>query len=185
MNTLERWTTEKSADLYGIENWGARYFDINSNGDVVITPLENKNISVSIPEIINGITQRGFDMPVLLRIQNILESQLAYLHKSFNNAIEELGYKGCYRGVYPIKVNQQKQVLKEVTKFGKYNHHGLEAGSKAELIAALAYMESKEACLICNGYKDEEFIDLALYARQMGFKCFIAKEDPEYYKNKC
>ncbi|MGM0419022.1 MAG: biosynthetic arginine decarboxylase [Thermodesulfobacteriota bacterium] len=178
MNTFERWTTEKSADLYGIENWGARYFGINSNGDVVITPLENKNISVSIPEIISGITERGFDMPVLLRIQNILEAQLSYLHKSFNNAIEDLGYKGCYRGVYPIKVNQQKQVLKEVTKFGKINHHGLEAGSKAELIAALAYMESKEACLICNGYKDEEFIDLALYARQMGFKCFIVIEMP-------
>jgi arginine decarboxylase len=77
----------------------------------IIIPLENKNISVSIPEIISGITERGFDMPVLLRIQNILEAQLSYLHKSFNNAIEELGYKGCYRGVYPIKVNQQKQVL--------------------------------------------------------------------------
>ena len=178
MSTLERWTIEKSADLYGIENWGAKYFNVDDKGHVVITPLENKDIKVSIPEVIEGIKERGFDMPVLLRVQNILESQLGFLHNSFNKAIDELGYKGCYRGVYPIKVNQQKQVLKEVTKFGQEHHHGLEAGSKAELIAALAYMKSKEACIICNGYKDEEFIDLALYAKKIGFKCFIVVEMP-------
>ncbi|PIE74824.1 MAG: arginine decarboxylase [Deltaproteobacteria bacterium] len=178
MKTLERWTIEKSGDLYGVENWGNGYFSINKNGELVITALEDKNISISVPEIIEGIKERGFDMPVLLRIQNILESQLFFLHKSFGKAMDELGYKGCYRGVYPIKVNQQKQVLKEVTKFGVKNHHGLEAGSKAELIAAMAYMKSREACLICNGYKDEEFIDLALYAKKMGLKCFIVIEMP-------
>ena len=178
MANLERWTIEKSADLYGIENWGAKYFNINETGEVVITPLENKEIKISIPEVIEGIKERGFDMPVLLRIQNILESQLGFLHKSFKKAIDELGYKGCYRGVYPIKVNQQKQVLEEVTKFGEKHHHGLEAGSKAELIAALAFMKSKEACIVCNGYKDQEFIDLALYAKKIGFKCFIVIEMP-------
>lgn len=178
MKNLERWTIEKSKDLYGVENWGARYFNISNDGELVVTPFDDKNISVSIPEVITGIKERGLDMPVLLRVQNILESQLTYLHKSFKKAMDELGYKGCYRGVYPIKVNQQKQVLKEVTKFGIENHHGLEAGSKAELIAAMAYMKSKEACLICNGYKDEEFIDLALYAKKMGYKCFIVIEMP-------
>jgi len=177
-NTLERWTIEKSADLYGIHNWGSGYFDINENGDAVITPFNNKNIKVNIPEVIKGITMRGFDMPVLLRIQNILDSQLSFLHESFHKAMNELGYKGSYKGVFPIKVNQQKQVIKEVTNFGTSMPHGLEAGSKAELIAAIAYMKSKEACLICNGYKDEEFIDLALYARKMGYQCFIVVEMP-------
>lgn len=176
---MRRWTIEKSEELYGIKNWGAGYFSISENGEVMINPYkENDKAAISIMDIISGIRERGMDMPVLLRIENLLDAQISYLNNSFADAMKKLNYKGVYRGVYPIKVNQQQQVVEEVTKFGQRYHHGLEVGSKAELIAALAVMKDKEACLICNGYKDEEFIDLGLYAVKMGFKLFFVIEMP-------
>jgi arginine decarboxylase len=178
-SALQRWSVEDSADLYGIRNWSAGYFDVAHNGDVVICPYgKSKTVRVSIPNIIKGLRERGLDMPVLLRVENILESQISLLHSSFNKAIKRLGYQGKYRGVFPIKVNQQQQVVEGISKFGKEHHHGLEVGSKAELLAAVALLRDHEACLICNGYKDEEFIDLGLYSVQMGFKCFFVIEMP-------
>ncbi len=176
---LGRWTKEKSEELYGIKNWGAGYFSISDKGETMVNPYkDNPAAAVSFMDIIAGIRDRGLDMPVLLRFENLLDSQISYLNESFNNAITKLNYKGAYRGVYPIKVNQQQQVVEEVTKFGQRYHHGLEVGSKAELIAALSVMKDKEACIICNGYKDEEFIDLGLYAIKMGFKLFFVMEMP-------
>ncbi len=177
--TLGRWTKEKSEELYGIKNWGSGYFSISDKGEVVVSPNNGKNqATVSILDIVSEINERGLNMPVLLRFENILDTQIAFLNKSFKKAIESLDYKGSYRGVYPVKVNQQQQVLEETTKFGKRYHHGLEVGSKAELIAALSLMTDREACLICNGYKDEEFIDLGLNAVKLGFKCFFVIEIP-------
>ena len=176
---LQHWSVDDSADLYGIHNWSAGYFDVSLEGDVVICPFgKSKPTRVSIPDIIKGMRDRGLDMPVLLRIENILESQITLLHSSFNKAIKRLGYKGKYRGVFPIKVNQQQQVLEALTNAGTKFHHGLEVGSKAELLAAVSILRDEEACLICNGYKDEEFIDLALYAMRMGFNCFFVIEMP-------
>ncbi|NLU52677.1 MAG: biosynthetic arginine decarboxylase [Clostridiaceae bacterium] len=176
---LGRWTKEKSEELYGIKNWGAGYFSISDKGEVLVNPYkDNASAAISIMDIISGITERGFDLPVLLRFENLLDSQISYLNNSFAEAMKKLNYKGVYRGVYPIKVNQQQQVVEEVTKFGQRYHHGLEVGSKAELIAALSAMKDKEACIICNGYKDEEFIDLGLYAVKMGFKLFFVIEIP-------
>jgi len=176
---LDRWTKEKSEELYGIKNWGAGYFSISDNGEVLVKPHKNDDsVAVSLMDIISGIRERGLDMPVLLRFENLLDSQISYLNDSFNDAMKKLNYKGEYRGVYPIKVNQQQQVIEEVTKFGQRYHHGLEVGSKAELIAALSLLRDKEACLVCNGYKDSEFIDLGLYAIKMGFKCFFVIEAP-------
>lgn len=176
---LGRWTKEKSEELYGIKNWGAGYFSISDKGEVVVNPYkDNPSVAISIMDIISGITERGLDLPVLLRFENLLDSQISYLNNSFAEAMKKLNYKGVYRGVYPIKVNQQQQVVEEVTKFGQRYHHGLEVGSKAELIAALSAMKDKEACIICNGYKDEEFIDLGLYAVKMGFKLFFVIEVP-------
>ncbi len=176
---LGRWTVQKSEELYGIKNWGAGYFSISENGEVLINPYkENGSAAISIMDIISGIRERGMDMPVLLRIENLLDAQISYLNNSFADAMKKLNYKGVYRGVYPIKVNQQQQVVEEVAKFGQRYHHGLEVGSKAELIAALSVMKDKEACIICNGYKDEEFIDLGLYAVKMGFKLFFVIEMP-------
>lgn len=177
---LGRWTKEKSEELYGIKNWGAGYFSISDKGEVMVNPYKNNSAAaISIMDIISGVRERGLDMPVLLRFENLLDSQISYLNNSFRKAMKELNYKGEYRGVYPIKVNQQQQVVEEVTKFGQRYHHGLEVGSKAELIAALSLMKDREACLICNGYKDEEFVDLGLYAVKMGFKCFFVIEIPD------
>lgn len=176
---LGRWTKEKAEELYGIKNWGANYFSISDKGEVMANPYKgNDSAAVSIMDIISGIRERGLDMPVLLRFENLLDSQISFLNNSFAEAMEKLNYKGEYRGVYPVKVNQQQQVVEEVTKFGQRYHHGLEVGSKAELIAALSLMKDREACLICNGYKDEEFIDLGLYAVKMGIKCFFVIEMP-------
>ena len=177
---LGRWTKEKSEELYGIENWGAGYFSISNQGEVLVNPYKDDTAkAISLMDIISGVRERGMGMPVLLRFENLLDSQISYLNNSFIKAMKELNYKGEYRGVYPIKVNQQQQVVEEVTRFGQRYHHGLEVGSKAELIAALSLMKDKEACLICNGYKDEEFVDLGLYAVKMGFKCFFVIEIPD------
>ena len=177
--TLQQWSVEDSTELYGIRNWGAGYFGVSPEGDVVIYPSgENKGVAVSVPEVIRGMRERGYDMPVLLRIENILDSQITLLHESFRKAITSLGYKGEYRGVFPIKVNQQQQVVEKIAQYGAAYHHGLEVGSKAELIAAISQLKSREACLICNGYKDEEFIDLGLHALSMGFNVIFVLEMP-------
>jgi len=127
---------------------------------------------------VGGLSERGVDLPVLIRFGDLLDASIAHLNESFRRAIEESGYTGCYRGVYPIKVNQQEQVVSEIASFGRRYHHGLEAGSKAELAAALAYMHDPEALIVCNGYKDGEFVDLALYALKMGLQTVIVLETP-------
>ena len=176
---MQQWTVEDSADLYGIRNWSAGYFDISKRGEVIIRPFGHEGgPEVSVLEIIHELKERGYDLPVLLRIENILDSQISLLHQTFRAAIAELGYKGDYRGVFPIKVNQQQQVVEKIALYGEAYHHGLEVGSKAELIAAISQLKSREACLICNGYKDEEFIDLGLHALRMGFNVIFVLEMP-------
>jgi arginine decarboxylase len=175
---LEKWTAERSAELYGIRNWSGGYFDVAENGDLVLVPAPGNGVRVSVPQIIDGLKERGLELPVLLRVENILDSQISLLHETFRTAIAALGYRGEYRGVFPVKVNQQQQVVEEIAQFGSRYHHGLEVGSKAELIAALAYLSDREACLVCNGYKDSDFVDLALYATKMGFNCFLVMEMP-------
>ena len=176
---MQQWTVEDSVDLYGIRNWSTGYFDISPKGEVVIRPFGREGgPEVSVLEIINELKDRGYDLPVLLRIENILDSQISLLHQTFRSAISELGYKGQYRGVFPIKVNQQQQVVSKIAQYGAAYHHGLEVGSKAELIAAISQLKSREACLICNGYKDEEFIDLGLHALSMGFNVIFVLEMP-------
>ncbi|THB80136.1 MAG: biosynthetic arginine decarboxylase [Desulfobacteraceae bacterium] len=177
--TFERWKIEQSADLYGLNDWGGGYFHLAENGDLMVMPSPGEiSNAVSIPEIVEGIKTRGLDMPVLLRVENILNSRIIELNESFLSAINELEYQGAYVGAYPIKVNQQQQVVERITQFGARYHHGLEAGSKAELIAAMGMLNNKNAPLICNGYKDEEFIDLGLYASKLGHFCILVVEMP-------
>jgi arginine decarboxylase len=177
---MERWNINKSSDLYGVSEWGGGYFFVAENGDMMVTPEPGAaDRAVSLAEISKGIRERGFDMPVLLRIENILDSQITSLNETFRTAMEELGYQGTFMGAYPIKVNQQQQVVEKITQFGSRYHHGLEAGSKAELIAAMGMMRDKKAALICNGYKDEEFIDLGLHATKIGFTCILVVEMPD------
>lgn len=174
---LVRWTLENAADLYGIRNWGIGYFDISEKGEVIVRPGGSSGANaVSIMELISGLKARGHNMPVLLRFADILSSRVSQLYECFNNAIRDYHYTGLYRGVYPIKVNQQKQVVAEIVEFGRPFHHGLEAGSKAELLSAIAFTDDPEALIICNGYKDEEFIDLALNSLKMGQQTILVIE---------
>ena len=178
--SMERWTSSKSADLYGVNEWSGGYFHIAENGDMMVLPEAGAyDRGVSIASVAEGIRERGFTMPVLLRVENILDAQITCLNETFRAAMDELGYHGSFLGAYPIKVNQQQQVVEKITEYGSRYHHGLEAGSKAELIAAMGTMRDKKAVLICNGYKDEEFIDLGLYATKMGFTCILVVEMPD------
>lgn len=174
------WNSKDSAELYGIEQWGNKYFRVGKRGDVnVRLPDGDSGLKdVSLPDLVEGLAERGTTLPVLFRFRDLLHSRITELNEGFAKAMKETGYKGRYRGVYPIKVNQQRQVVEEITAFGKQYHYGLEAGSKPELIAALAHMHDPKAYLICNGYKDEEFIDMALIAQKMGLKIFLVLEVP-------
>ena len=173
------WSAASSAELYGVRNWGAGYFDINDAGEVTVSvPADGKMVTVSLMEIIAGMQQRGLQMPVLLRLDNLLEAQIALLNDTFAKAIKAAGYGAEYRGVFPIKVNQQCAVIEEMARVGERYGHGLEAGSKAELLIALAHLEPDKGYIICNGYKDQEFVDLALQSLRLGFKCLIVLETP-------
>jgi arginine decarboxylase len=175
----DAWTTQKSSDLYGVETWGHGFFGVNKSGHVTVRLEDDEaQAEVSLFEVIDGLRDRGTHLPVLLRFRDLLHSRIAEINESFRKAIKDSKYRGEYRGVYPIKVNQQRQVIEEIAEFGKKYHYGLEAGSKPELIAALAHMHDPEAYLICNGYKDEEFIDLALHAQKMGLRIMLVLEMP-------
>ena len=171
------WDPGRSAQLYGINAWGAGYFNISDRGDVQVNvEVDGKPVNVSVPDIVRGMQERGLHMPAILRIRNLLDQRVEVLNKSFARAIEEGGYTNCYRGVYPIKVNQQCHVVEEIADYGRQYNHGFEAGSKAELIIAMAQLRESDGLIICNGYKDAEFIELGLYARQMGIPCFFVVE---------
>lgn len=177
--SFERWSCAKSAELYGIRNWGADFFQVGENGEVWVYPNGAKTEHpVSLMKIVEGLEARGTDLPVLLRFSDILNARISRLNDSFRKVIKEYGYRGEYRGVFPVKVNQQEQVVRKITEYGAEYHHGLEAGSKAELIVAMSYMHDPEAYIICNGYKDQEFVDLALYALKMGLRVILVVEMP-------
>ena len=173
------WNAEKSAQLYGIQEWGVNYFNISEQGEVItIVESNGKHVSVPLIKIVEGMKERGLDMPTVLRIENLLDQRIKALNDAFASAIKNAGYKNHYRGVFPIKVNQQCHVIKEIARYGSHYNHGLEAGSKAELIIALSQLQNHDSLIICNGYKDAAFVDLGLYARQMGIPCFFVLETP-------
>jgi len=173
------WSTEKSSELYGVDTWGHSFFSVNKKGHVTVRLADDEaQAEVSLYDVIDGLRDRGTHLPVLLRFRDLLHSRITEINESFRKAITDSKYRGEYRGVYPIKVNQQRQVIEEIAEFGKRYHYGLEAGSKPELIAALAHMHDPEAYLVCNGYKDEEFIDLALHAQKMGLRVMLVLEMP-------
>jgi len=175
----KHWSRASAEHMYGITEWGNGYFSISESGEVTVNlKQENETRSLSLLDIAKGLQERGLKMPVLLRFSDILDDRIKFINESFLEAIRKAGYQGTYRGAYPVKVNQQQQVIEEITQFGKQYHHGLETGSKAELIAAMAYLDDPEAYIICNGYKDEEYIDLALRAASMGMQIIIVIEMP-------
>ncbi len=176
---LNCWGIKDAAELYGIENWGSDYFKINKNGEVTVK-LRNKDEyeDYSLYEITKGLTERGITMPVLLHFPDLVYSRIAKLNNGFNSIIKQYDYKGKYNGVYPIKVNQQQHVVEEIIRSGSEYNYGLEAGSKAELMIAISSVNSKKSPIICNGYKDKEFIELALYGILLGLNIFLVVERP-------
>lgn len=181
MPTGTAWTLDDARDLYGLDRWGNDYFSLNDDGEVTVNlrdQVTGKEVPVSLPKIISGMTERGFAMPLNLRFRDLLDRRIEHLNGAFNNAIKTAKYQGKYRGVYPIKVNQQQQVVEEISDFGRKFNYGLECGSKPELLAALAYQHNPKALIICNGYKDTEFIDLALRATRMGLRVILVLEMP-------
>jgi arginine decarboxylase len=169
------WTPQDSADLYGIDRWGNDYFGLSDQGLVTAKTL---TAQVPLMDIVQGMAERDLQMPVLLRIENILDAQIYRLNNAFRDAIKKLDYQAPYRGVYPIKVNQQAQVVEEIAAFGARFQHGLEVGSKPEMIAALSTLTEPDSLIICNGYKDKEFVELGLQAIKLGFRCFFVIETP-------
>ena len=177
---VRNWTAADSVDLYAVEDWSNGYFGVSKNGEVTVNlkDSDGETRAVSLRSIVDGLTDRGTDAPVLLRFNDLLRARVDELNKSFAKAIKEVDYQGEYRGVYPIKVNQQRQIVEEIVSCGEKYHYGLEAGSKPELIAAMAQMKDTEAFLMCNGYKDDEYIDLALMGQQMGLNIHLILEMP-------
>lgn len=174
------WNAVKSSELYGVDAWGSGYFGVSPDGfTTVCLKHGDTTADVKLFDIVTELRDRGMSLPVLLRFSDILASRIKLINETFAKAIADYGYRGHYRGVYPIKVNQQQQAVQDVVTYGKAYHHGLEAGSKAELIAALAYMHDSEAYIVCNGYKDEEFVSLALSSLKMGLQTMLVLESLE------
>ncbi len=170
------WTVTDSADLYQIKGWGEPYFSVGDNGQVQVTPWGEEGQQVDLFNLVEDIRQRGLPLPLLLRFSDILADRIKRLNECFRTAIEEYQYDGCYRGVFPVKVNQQRHVIEEIVEYGKAYHFGLEAGSKPELLIALATLKTPGALVICNGYKDREFIETALLAQRLGHTPIIVLE---------
>lgn len=175
----ESWSIPQAEETYGIKQWGDNVLAISDEGDVTIKLPNCKDATeVSLLDIAEGLRERGLDMPVMVRFENLIDHQISSLNEGFTQAIKALDYQSPYRGAFPIKVNQQSQVVSEIVRFGERYHHGLEAGSKAELLVAMASIKDRESVIICNGYKDEEFIDLGLQLRRLDYRCFFVVETP-------
>jgi len=165
---IRAWTTRDSAALYNVGGWSSGYFGINDAGHVEVMPQGAGGPSLDLYDLVQDLQRRGLGMPLLMRFSDILKSRVETLVGCFDSAIQEYGYRGRYRGVYPIKVNQQHQVVEELVEFGRPYGLGLEAGSKPELLAALALLDSPEALLVLNGYKDVEYAETALLSQKLG-----------------
>jgi arginine decarboxylase len=173
----EPWTTESARSLYNIEGWGIGFFDINAAGHVVVRPdREKTERELDLFELANDLEEQGVGLPLLLRFSDILRSRIESLNERFSHARAEFGYDGGYTTVYPIKVNQQRHVVEEIVEFGKVAGVGLECGSKPELQAVLGLAEHTDHMIVCNGYKDEEFMRLALMGQKLGHQVFIVLE---------
>jgi arginine decarboxylase len=171
-----RWGVQDSAEHYLINAWGAPYFSVGANGNLMVCPRGKPGANgggvIDLKALVDDLLKRGINPPVLLRFNEILDSRVLDLAGCFEHAIKEYGYKGEYRGVMPIKVNQQRHVVEELVRAGRRTHLGLEAGSKAELLVATALLDD-ESILVCNGYKDTEYIETALAAQRLGLRPFI------------
>jgi arginine decarboxylase len=171
-----RWTTEDALELYNVEGWGIGYFGINDRGHATVHPTKDPERGLDLFELAMDLEAQGVGLPLLLRFSDILRTRIETLSERFRHAIEQFGYEGEYTTVYPIKVNQQRHVVEEIVAFGEKHGAGLEVGSKPELQAVLALTERTDHLIVCNGYKDEEFMRLALIGQKLGHQVLIVLE---------
>ncbi|HNS29927.1 MAG TPA: biosynthetic arginine decarboxylase, partial [Tenuifilaceae bacterium] len=172
---MRKWRIEDSAELYNIKGWGVNYFSINEKGNVEVTPRRD-GVGVDLKELVDELQLRDVSTPILLRFPDILDSRIEKMSNCFKQAAQEYGYKGNNFIIYPIKVNQMRPVVEEIVSHGKKFNIGLEAGSKPELHAVIAINPDNESLIICNGYKDEDYVELALLAQKMGRRIFLVVE---------
>ncbi len=173
------WDIQTARTLYNVDRWGAKYFDINEEGHVVATPLQEKGAAVDITDVIEEAKGRGLKFPLLIRFQDILRHRVEAINLAFRSSIVEFSYTGQYRGVFPIKVNQLREVVEEILDAGKAFDFGLEVGSKPELFAGLALQDQAGSFIICNGYKDATFIRMALMGIKLGKRVIMVVEKLE------
>src|SRR6188768_3630998 len=176
------WDIQAARNLYNIQRWGAKYFDINDAGHVVAKPLQAAGATVDLTDVIEEAKGRGLKFPLLIRFQDILRHRVEAINKAFLNSIAEFNYQGKYRGVFPIKVNQLREVVEEILDAGKPFDFGLEVGSKPELFAGLALQNQQGCLIICNGYKDAAFVKMALMGIKLGKKVILIVEKLEELK---
>jgi arginine decarboxylase len=162
------WTVQDSAALYGIAHWGQGYFSINDAGNVQVHPTAEPARALDLKKLVDELRSRDIQLPCLIRFTDILQHRVGLIHGAFDRAIRENEYQGGYRCVYPIKVNQQRHVVEEIASFGKPFGFGLEAGSKPELLAVMAMIDDNQSPIICNGFKDDEFIEAVILATKIG-----------------
>ncbi len=172
-----QWTVQRSADLYQVRGWGHPYFQVSPSGHVEVLPdPERPADAIDLHELVCDLDARGLELPVLLRFSDILKDRVKRINECFARAITEYDYKGVYRGVFPVKVNQQKHFIEEVVEFGAPWRVGLEAGSKPELLIALAAEQEPGGLVICNGYKDQKYIETALLAQRFDKTVIVVLE---------
>jgi arginine decarboxylase len=169
LEPTDRWSTQDASELYDVASWGKGYFSVGDGGQLLVHPEKEPNRSIDLKQLIDTLVLRGINLPILVRFAEILKHRLGELHDAFDVAIREHKYNGGYCCVYPIKVNQQRQVVEEVLEFGKPYKFGLEAGSKPELLAVMALADN-DTPIICNGFKDDEYIEMAMLAQKIGRK---------------
>jgi arginine decarboxylase len=165
---MRGWTIRDSLELYNVPAWGAGFFSVNEAGHVAVRPREGSSEEIDLLTLVRDLESRGLRAPLLIRFSDILASRVRGLSQAFERAVKEYGYQGMHRGVYPIKVNQQRHVVEEIIQYGASQRIGLEAGSKPELLVALALLDTPDAFIICNGYKDRTYVETALLAQRLG-----------------
>jgi arginine decarboxylase len=172
----DSWSIEDSTELYMIDRWGAGYFGVTANGDMAVAPLQDRGSTIPIIDVVREATSLNLDTPILIRFQDLLRHRVETLNNAFNRAIAENNYRGSYRGVFPIKVNQLREVVEEILDAGKPFNYGLEVGSKPEIFAGLGLHQDPESLIVCNGYKDATFIRMAMLGRKLGKKVILIAE---------
>ena len=172
---MKKWTIEDSKELYNINGWGTSFFGVNDKGDVCVSPCKD-NTEIDLRDVMDELALRDVTPPVLLRFPDILDSRIEKTASCFRQASEKYDYKGENFVIYPIKVNQMQPVVEEIISHGRKFNLGLEAGSKPELHAVIAVQCQSDSLIICNGYKDQSYIELALLAQKMGKRIFLVIE---------